>query len=456
MLLRVFVIICLGLLVACRREQAAPAEDPKKNMAEAQKYIGENQPQEAIKILEKCLSSGDNTSEAAELLAAACLLNGDGELAAFYFEQAASSSELKYYCYLKAAEIYEQLKDFSRAILCYRCYLDALPEDDEIQVKYAGALARDGQRKKALTILVPHAQDHAAVHSQIAELFSAFGNYTQARNWYRSALRCEKNNRAALEGLWTVSLGLRDWEALREVGATLLDLGVKSAGGVDVAEFVEKLKVKQRTLAVLRNAELRFDRVILPMFSSEQTPSNSHKTPPTIPQQTPPMPPKTAKNEKMERIENWRIEAREAKGRGDFDGAIAVLWKILGADGKNVDAWVDLTDCLLKINKYDIAEMAIQEAIKFSPKRVDLHLTYLDIVLRTRNSADYMHILQGEKRKFPGSAEVRLLWARAQEIYKEDAVGAKRSYEKFLQLAPPGHPEIQKIRHLLEVYGSKE
>ncbi|MDR1303096.1 MAG: hypothetical protein LBJ81_00560, partial [Puniceicoccales bacterium] len=235
MLFKILVILCLGLLVACRREQIAPAEDPAKNMAEARKYIGENHPQEAIKILEKSLSGGDNTSEIAELLASACLLNGDGELAAFYFEQAASSSELKYYCYLKAAEIYEQLKDFSRAIFCYRCYLDALPEDDEIQVKYAEALARDGQRKKALTIFVPHAQDHAAVHNQIAELFFAFGNYTQARNWYGSALRCEKNNRAALEGLWTVSLQLRDWEMLREVGATVLDLGGKSAAGVDVA-----------------------------------------------------------------------------------------------------------------------------------------------------------------------------------------------------------------------------
>jgi tetratricopeptide (TPR) repeat protein len=238
---------------------------------------------------------------------------------------------------------------------------------------------------------------------------------------------------------------------LREVGATLLDLGVKSAAGVDVADFMEKLKVKQRTLAVLRGTELRFDRVILPMFSSEQTAGNN---PSPAPQQSSPAPAKSAKNEKMERMENWRIEMREAKGRGDFDGAIAVLWKILGADGKNIDAWADLTDCLLRVNKYDIAEMAIQEAIKFSPERVDLHLTYLDIVLRTRNSADYMHILREEKRKFPGSAEVRLLWARAQEIYKEDAVGAKRSYEKFLQLAPQGHPEIPKIRHLLEVYGS--
>jgi tetratricopeptide (TPR) repeat protein len=432
-------------------------------MATARKYIGENRPQEAIKILEKCLSNGDNTSEAAELLAAAYLLAGDGELAAFYFEQAASSSELKYYCYLKAAEIHEQLKDFSRAALCYRCYLDALPEDDEIQVRYAEVLVRDGQRKKALAILVRHAQDHVAVHSRIAGLFFAFGNYIQARNWYLSALRCEKNNPVALEGLWRVSLLLRDWEALREVGATLLEVGVKFVGGVGIADFVEKLKVKQRTLAVLRSAEFRSDRIILPMFSSEssesseQTASNNNTPPPPpAPQQTPPIPPKTDKDEKMERMENWRTELKEAKGRGDFDGAVAVLWKILGADSKNADAWVDLTDCLLKINKYDIAEMAVQEAIKFSPKRVDLHLTYLDIVLRTRNSTDYMHILREEKRKFPGNAEVRLLWARAQEIYKEDAVGAKRSYEKFLQLAPQGHPEISKIKHLLEVYGSKE
>jgi tetratricopeptide (TPR) repeat protein len=436
----------LCLLVACQRGENEP-DDPEKNVLEAKKHMGENRLKEAIELLEKCINTCDNTSEVTELLATAYLRKGDGELAAHYFEWTASLSELKYYCYLKAAEIYENLKDFGRAVLCYRFYLEALPEDEEIQVRYGNALARDGQKKKALGILVSHEKDDAAVHNQIAELFFSLGNYTQARNWYLSALRCERNNRVALDGLWTIGLLFRDWEMLWEVGTTLRDLGVKFMDGISLAHLMEILKARQRALAALRAADFHFDKVVLPMFSSEQMASEPSPAAKGI---SPP--PQAAKSEKMN---DWRAEVRKAMGRGDFEGAVAALWKTLGADGKNVDAWIDLTDCLLKINKYDIAEMAIQEAIKFSPKRVDLHLTYLDIILRTHSSADYIRILREEKRKFPADAEMRLLWARAQEIYREDAAGAKRSYEKFLQLAPPGHPEISKIRHLLEAYNSK-
>jgi hypothetical protein len=34
----------------------------------------------------------------------------------------------------------------------------------------------------------------------------------------------------------------------------------------------------------------------------------------------------------------------------------------------------------------------------------------------------------------------------------DDAMGKKRSYEKFLKLAPPNHPEIQKVEHRLQTY----
>jgi tetratricopeptide (TPR) repeat protein len=124
----------------------------------------------------------------------------------------------------------------------------------------------------------------------------------------------------------------------------------------------------------------------------------------------------------------------------------------LGINGKNIEAWSDLTDCLLKENKYDIAEMAIQQAIKLSSDNIDFHMTYLDIARRTHNSTDYVRILGDEKRKFSKQAGMRLLWARAQEFYMNDAAGAKRSYGKFLQLAPSDHPEIPKIQQLLKTY----
>jgi hypothetical protein len=38
----------------------------------------------------------------------------------------------------------------------------------------------------------------------------------------------------------------------------------------------------------------------------------------------------------------------------------------------------------------------------------------------------------------------------------DDAMGAKRSYEKFLKLAPSDHPEVLRVEHLLRAYGKVE
>jgi cytochrome c-type biogenesis protein CcmH/NrfG len=159
---------------------------------------------------------------------------------------------------------------------------------------------------------------------------------------------------------------------------------------------------------------------------------------------------------KQDKIAALKDSADKARLRGDYEGASLILWKILSADGKNVEAWTELTECLQKANKYDIAEMAIQEAIKFQPERVDFYMTYLDIVLCTHNSADYVHLLKDVKRKFPRDLEIRLQWANAKEMYMGDAIGAKHSYEKFLDSAPPNHPEISKVKHFLQAYEKGE
>ncbi|MDR1434980.1 MAG: tetratricopeptide repeat protein [Puniceicoccales bacterium] len=447
------VLLCLGLLVGCWQDQdrVELSDDPEVYMLKAREYIDSAHPTEAIGLLEEYVRrTGNYSGEISELLASACSLNGDEELAVFYLEQAAGLSELKYYCYLKAAEIYEKLNDREQALLSYKCYLEALPEDNEIQIKYANTFLAIGKKKKALEIFVNHAANDFAVHRQIAELFLEFGNYIQARNWYLSALGYEKNNLTALEGLWKISLLLNDWDALRETGSILWDLGVKTIGGISLEALMESLKARQKAWTALNAVEIRFDRAILPMFATEEIPQNlpiSENLIPELQELSPDS--KTGKNEKIEAL---KIDIQRAKDRGDYEEAIAILWKILGLEDKNVDAWTNLTHCLLKMNKYDRAEMAIQEAIKLSPDHVDFHLTYLDIVLRTHSSADYVRILKEIKQKFPRDADIRLAWARAKEVYMSDAMGAKHSYEKFLKLASPEHPEISKIEHLLETY----
>jgi tetratricopeptide (TPR) repeat protein len=424
-------------------------------MLKAKNCIADHRLRDAIKILEEGLRIHGDVAEFTELLAHAHLLMEDDELAAFYFEQTAGLSDLHYHCHLKAAEIYEKMKDYEQALSCYQLYLDILPEDNEVQIKYANVLRCNGQRGKALEILIRYAGESVEICNQVAALFFDSGNYVQARNRYLSALTMDKNNLPALRGLWGIGLLFGDWDVLFEVGAKLLILGEESLNGLSVSDIVDAIRLFRERLNELRNINLKFEKVTLPLFVAEVVESDfvvpvaSGVTPQGI---------NTAslRATKQEKIAALKDSAGKARLRGDYGEAIAILWKMLSMDDGNAGFWAELTECLRKTNQNDVAEMAIQEAIKFNPKCVDFYMTYLDIVLCTHSSADYVRLLKDVKRRFPGDPEIRLRWANAQEIYIGDALGAKHSYEKFLNLAPVDHPEILKVKHFLQIYAKEK
>jgi tetratricopeptide (TPR) repeat protein len=449
-----FMSLIFIFLVGCRQNLDDELEDNiNERMLEAKNCIADHRPRDAIKILEEGVRIHGNVSEITELLAHTHLLIGDDELAAFYFEQTASLSDLHYHCYLKAAEIYEKMKDYEQALLCYRLYLDVLPEDNEVQIKYAIAFQCNGQKKKALEILVCYAEGSVEIHNRVAALFFSFKNYIQARNWYLSALTMDKNNLSALGGLWEINLLLGNWNALLEVGTKLLALGKNFLKGISISDMVDAIKIFQKTSNELKNVDLNLKKITLPILSTDEANASVWGEGSVIFQET-----HTAETgvTKQEKITVLNGEVEKARLRGDCEEAISMLWKILSVDRRDVKAWVELTECLQKVNRYAIAEMAIQEAIKFKPECVDFYMTYLDIVLCTHSSADYIRLLKDIKHRFPKNPEIRLRWASAQEIYMDDAVGAKHSYEKFLNLAPTNHPEILRIEHLLQAYGKEE
>ncbi|MDR1366977.1 MAG: hypothetical protein LBJ13_03690 [Puniceicoccales bacterium] len=415
----------------------------------AKNCIASNQPRDAIRLLEEGIRIHGNVSEITELLASVYLSTGDDELAAFYYEQTAGLSDLRYHCYLKAAEIYERKQDWDQALLCYKWYLEVLSEDTEIQIKRAMVLLKNGQKKKALKLLVLYANDSVDIHNQVAALFFEFKNYIQARNWFLSTLAVDKNNLLALKGLWEIDLLFKDLDGLLDVGTQLLALGEKSVKDIDVQGVVDAIRLFQRKLNELGNIKLDLKKIVLPQFLPETVglnPSLSFVGQLATPSESIPK----GEAKKLDKIAALNDSVDKARARGDYAEEILILWKMLSVDGKNVDIWASLTECLQKTNKYDIAEMAIQEALKFKPERVDLYMTHLDIVLCSRSSADYLRLLKDVVLKFPTNPEVLLRWANAQEIYIGDAMGAKRSYEEFLSVAPSNHPELTKVKHLLQ------
>jgi tetratricopeptide (TPR) repeat protein len=270
----------------------------------------------------------------------------------------------------------------------------------------------------------------------VAGLFFEVGNYIQARNWYLSALAIDRNNLLARKGLW-------------EIGTQSLVLAEKSMKDIFFQNVVDAIRILQKELNELKNISSNSEKVALPMFFTETTEPNTSQSAVSqaiLPRQNTP----EGEVEKQDKIVALKDLRDKARLRGDYEEAILIPWKILARDGKNVEAWVELTECLQKTNQYDIAEMAIQETIKLKPECVDFYMTYLDIVLCTHSRADYILLLKNVKHRFSMDPEIRLRWASAQEIYMDNAAGAKRSYEKFLKLAPSNHPEISRIKHLLQ------
>jgi tetratricopeptide (TPR) repeat protein len=448
-----FMPVIFIFLVGCRQNANDKSGDNiNERILRARKCVADDRSKEAIKILEEGVHIHGDVPEISELLANTHLSIGDDELAAFYFEQAAGLSDLHYHCYLKAAEIYEKMKDYGQALLCYRLYLDILPEDNEVQIKYADVFLCDGQKKNALEILVRYVEESVEIRNRVAALFFDFGNYIQARNWYLSALAGDKNNLSALGGLWKISLLFGNWNALLEVGTKLLALGEKFLGNIPIQSVVDAIKGLQKASNELKKVDLNCEKIALPVFMTDAIDSSVSVIGDAMSREAT----MEADVTKQEKITALKGLLEKARSRGDYEEAILVLWKILGVDGKNVEAWTELTECLQKTNKYAVAEMAIQEAIKFEPECVDFYVTYLDIVLCTHSSADYVRLLKDVKHRFPTDPEIRLRWANAQEIYMDDAMGAKRSYEKFLELAPSNHPEILRVKRLLQAYGKGE
>lgn len=435
-------LLVLLLFWGCRDSSSTEQTSIEATVAAAKAELAKEDPKAAIRLLEEYIRKWGSDANVTEILARAYGQNQDDELAAFYFEQTASLSELKYYCYLDAAEHYEHLNDGDRACFCYQAYLKILPEDSEVQLKYANMLLKKGEKKEALDRLVRYTKGDVATQLQIASLFFEWDNYTQARNAYLSILEAEPNNLVALKGLWRIYSVLEDYSEMIKVGEQLVSLGCTNIRGANPADFIRYNREFQQELRELNDND--FCTFEIPVIVIEDI-----LVPGEVKEQEKPL---TKRRTKKEQAVRLKEAIAKAKKQGNYEQAIENLWKLLGIDGKNIRAWTELTECLEKANKYSVAEMAIQEAMKLQPNDPDLRIRYLGIILRTQDTTAYAKTVKEAKRQFPSNADIRLLWAKVQETYLGDVNGARRSYKKFLQMAPLGHSEINRVENLLKAY----
>ncbi len=72
-------------------------------------------------------------------------------------------------------------------------------------------------------------------------------------------------------------------------------------------------------------------------------------------------------------IEDMLVKAEEAKLQGDFEKAVDLLQKIIIDEPNCVEAYEEVGDCYLSMQKKDKAEKALKQAIKLNPKSANAH-----------------------------------------------------------------------------------
>lgn len=434
------------LLTGCfQTDRSVDKQEDQLLIQNARTFMANNEPLKAIKELEKCLQSNQNGVEIYELLAEACLKNNDPELSGFYYEQAANLSDLKYYDFVKAAESYILAKEWQKARECLTHYLEIFPEDQGIQVVFAELLYRLGENKLALPILLKYASNDVKRIKLIAKIFAESGNWVQAKVWLLKAFSLDNQNVEIANSLWESCAHLGDIEVLSHIKTKVDAQKIKNfdniVSSIEVLESAEKELLRLKGTLNLES-KLNFSGLdtIKSIFSNQEQKISS--------QQEPSVSGNVFSSEQRKRELESLVASLENQAL--WKEASDQLWKLLGIDNHNSEYWLRLANCLENMGRFDVEEMALWEALKRENYSEDIYLQFLAVAVRNHESTEYLRLLREAKKRLRQSAEIQLMWARAQEIHTHNLKKAKKAYRRFLNLAEETDPRVQEIRSLLE------
>jgi len=148
-------------------------------------------------------------------------------------------------------------------------------------------------------------------------------------------------------------------------------------------------------------------------------------------------------------VSDYVATAEEARSERAYDRAIRAYWQALGQANERADIWNDLSRVYLAANQPANAEATALEAMRLAPDNDRYALDYLRIVQRAKSRRELLEELQDARERFPGSPEIALSLARAQERVADNSEAARRLYREFLDMAP-GHPLAPEARKALE------
>lgn len=446
MVLLIWCVLCAG---CGSNEHDRKSLNKDQCIATAKQFLNDNQPEQVISLVENYILINGSDVALVEILARACSLNNNKKLAGFYYEQSASMSDLKIFNYLKAADEYLQVNELVLAKSCYEKYLTDFPEDDYILIEYAKLLYKLQEYDSALPILIKNSDSNPELFYVIAKIYDMKRDYINSQVWYKSILEFDKHNDDVIDGLFRAAINLHDYDEILQLEGGLKDN--KVVDSYDVEDIINSIKEYNLAIQNFRNARKEFStedkfqkHELLKAIKSVveiKTPNNHEQH--EVKDRT-----QLTSVEKLQKLAN-DIDA--LKNEGNFKLASDLLWKSLGIDSNNISAWIDLAYCSEKIERYDIVEVALWEALKRSQYNEEMYSQFLNIAARNHTNMEYAKLVKEAKHRLPNSADIRLMWAKVQDLVYHNQFKAIKSYKKFLQLAnaQTHYNEMLAVRQLL-------
>lgn len=142
------------------------------------------------------------------------------------------------------------------------------------------------------------------------------------------------------------------------------------------------------------------------------------------------------------------MRGKQYESRGDFQGAIKAYRFAIKTSPSNLPAYSNLGSLLIKMKKFDDAELVLKEATKMRNADYLIHLNLGYVYLQKKNPREAQRFCEKAVKMNPNSA---LGWSNLglALVRQGEKVGTQRAWERALKI----DPKNQQIRKNLQAIG---
>jgi len=472
---------------------------------EARELVRAGQIEAAITRLEAYLDDNPDVVPVIDEVATIASQSGDDMLAAIYYEQLAQLQPTDPMPLLFAADALNDAGDPKGAADLYHRYLEQDPDNAAAWILLAEQELELNHRRNAIDAYLQanRRQPRDRTQLEIGRLYLEAGNFAQAQQWYAQAVESAdpEVRETALIGLVRTAVRANRISDAALLSQTLEDEYPEALEDPEVENLVGQLRQWQQRqdeavaaaqeLANRQEAEpepeaapeLPTDADTEPeeTASTDQTAQNPQPEPeqtqtaanpqpeaqpepetepaaqgpvqpvanaepepepaPSTGEPETPSEPETAPNLRTAGYWEALSWARKVRDEGALEEAIRYYNRAVTRDDRDPEVWYELSDVYFMSGQAAWARATANEAERRAPDEPKYALQVIRVQQNTMRPEQLIAAMQQAQQRFPENPEITLSLARAYRQLTNDTRSARRMYERFLEIAPPMHPQ---------------